>query len=137
MPNTDYTLSMYLLVKSASDSTASFGVTDENGNQVLHTAVADYDELKSNGAPESSEDDFYQASTTFNSGSHTAVRVFAQFNPETIANNPGVPAELDSDARKIYELRVDNFALTYQAPPSANDSAAFDGFRLVSRSSGQ
>lgn len=137
MPNTDYTLSMYLLVKSASDSTASFGVTDENGNQVLHTAVADYDELKSNGAPESSEDDFYQASTIFNSGSHTAVRVFAQFNPETIANNPGVPAELDSDARKIYELRVDNFALTYQAPPSANDSAAFDGFRLVSRSSGQ
>lgn len=135
-PNTEYTLSMYLLVKSVSNSTASFGVQDETGSQVLHMATADYDELKSNGAPESSEDDFYQAITTFNSGSHTALRIFAQFNPEAIADNPGVPAELDSDTRKIYELRVDNFALTYQAPPSASDSASFDGFRLVSHNGG-
>ncbi|MDO6746425.1 polysaccharide lyase 6 family protein [Gilvimarinus sp. 1_MG-2023] len=136
LPNTEYTLSMYLLVKSTSNSTATFGAQNEAGSVTLGEKIADYDQLESSGAPESSEDGYYQASMTFNSGDNTSVRIFAQFNAESIANNPGGTEQMDSDTRKIYELRVDNFELTYEAAPSSDDEASFDGFRLVSHVGG-
>lgn len=136
LPNTDYSLSMYLLVKPSSNSSATFGALDATGTRVLSEKIANYDELKSGSAPESDEDGYYQSSVSFNSGSNTSVRIFVKFNPELIANNPAQPAELDSDTRKAYELRVDNFELTYQATPSADDQASFDDVRLVSHASG-
>lgn len=136
LPNTEYTLSMYLLVKSVASSTASIGVKDSGGTQVLHEVSVNYDDLKNNGAAESSSDSYYQATTTFNSGNRTSMMVFAKFNPELIANNPGSPAELDSDARKQYELRIDNIELTHETAPTLEDEAIFDSFRLVSHASG-
>lgn len=136
-PNTEHTLSVYLLVKDGYDSSVTFGVKDEAGASTIASKSVDYDTLKNGGAPESAEDNYYQASLSFNSGSNGSVRVYAEYDARELApeHNPGVPNEMSSDDRKIYELRIDDFTLEFQGAPPANATAVFDSFRLVSHES--
>jgi len=119
--NTEYTLSMYQLLKSShSGSTVRFGVYTEDDSTSLTTATileeksSVYSTLVSNGAIEG-DDDFLQDLLTFNSGSNTSLTIFAQFESST------------GD-----EIRVDEFELSYDGAPTDGTEAFFDSIRLVS-----
>ncbi len=136
LPNTDYNLSMYVLVKSAAaGSTATFGVKNPNDDSVLFSKVADYDALEAAGAPKGTNKDHYQDVLSFNSGAATSLRIYAEMDAQTMAAEhiPADPTvEMNSDDRKIYEVRVDDFELSYEDVPPAGSEAFFDSFRLVS-----
>lgn len=119
--NTDYTLSMYQLLKSShSGSTIRFGVFTEDDDVSLTTATildeksSVYNTLENNGAIEG-DDSFLQDTLSFNTGANTSLTIFAQFESST------------GD-----EIRVDEFQLSYDGAPTEGTEAFFDSFRLVS-----
>lgn len=63
------------------------------------------------------DDSFYQDTLSFNTGAHTNITVFAQFNSSTCD-----------------EIRLDDFVLSYQGAPDEGIKAFFDSIRLVSHS---
>ena len=125
VPNTDYTLTSYSLLKSSqSGSTVRFGAfvggddsllaNSSPSAVMLTTKESVYSELEASGAV-SGDDSFLLDSVSFNSGDNAIITIFSQFNTTT------------GD-----EIRVDEFELTYQGAPAAGSVAYFDSFRLVS-----
>ena len=136
LPNTDYNLSMYVLVKSKADgTTATFGVKNTADESIIASKVADYEVLESAGAPKGSNKDHYQDVVSFNSGSATSVRIFAQMDAREM-DAAHIPADattqMEDDHRKVYEIRVDDFELSYEDVPPSGSEAFFDSIRLVS-----
>lgn len=123
-PNTEYTLSMYVLLKSShTGSSVVFGAFAEDERTTISSATvlaskdAIYADLKSAGAPKG-DDSFLQDTVTINTGDNTSLTVFAQYKSST------------GD-----EIRVDEFELSYIGTPSEGSEAYFDSFRLVSHAS--
>ncbi|MBU2871048.1 chondroitinase-B domain-containing protein [Colwellia sp. E2M01] len=121
VPNTDYTLSMYQLLKSShTGSNIEFGVFTEDSTtpladaSIIQEKLSVYSELVSAGANEL-DDDFLQDTLSFNTGSNTSVTIFAQYQTST------------GD-----EIRVDDFQLSYDGAPVDGTEAFFDSIRLVS-----
>jgi poly(beta-D-mannuronate) lyase len=122
-PNTEYTLTMYTLLKSShTGSTVLFGAFASDDTSLLSTNNATilasknsvYSELVASGAEEA-EDSFRKDTLTFNTGDNTLITIFAQYQSTT------------GD-----EIRVDDFNLSYTGAPSEGTKAYFDSFRLVS-----
>lgn len=128
IPNTEYTLSSYSLLKSSqSGSSVTFGAFAGGDDSLLSSASPSavmlankesiYSELEASGGIEG-DDSFIQDSVSFNSGDNSTITIFSQFNTTT------------GD-----EIRVDEFQLSYQGAPAAGSVAYFDSFRLVSHAS--
>lgn len=123
--NTDYTITMYNLLKSsdAQDATVRFGAhlgtAIENGifdnSNVLAEKTSVYANLSQ---ADEAEDSFRPDTITFNSGNNTSVTIFAQYQ-----------SSVGDD------IRIDQFSVTSSGAPAANTSAYFDEFRLVSHPS--
>lgn len=118
--NTDYTLSIYNLLKSTDDSSILFGAFAENSDVLITdaTKIAEKDSIYStlkNGGATKGDDSFYKDTLTFNTGDATSLTVFAQFK----STDGG-------------EIRVDQFELSYQGAPAEGTEAYFDSIRLVS-----
>ena len=124
-PNTDYTITMYILMKSADeqDSTVVFGAHSGSAiegdvfapSTVIASKTSVYADLSE---AEEAEDSFRPASVTFNSGANTTVTIFAQYQSTS------------GD-----DIRIDEFSVASSGAPSADAQAAFDDFRLVSHPS--
>ena len=124
LPNTDYTLTSYSLLKSSqSGSTVLFGAYVGDDESLLASAAPSaiilaskesiYSDLDAAGAMRG-DDSFIQDTLSFNSGENSDITIFSQFKTTT------------GD-----EIRVDEFELTYQGPPATGSVAYFDSFRLV------
>jgi poly(beta-D-mannuronate) lyase len=122
--NTEYTLTMYVLLKGSDeqDATVLFGahsgqaVADgvfESGN-IIASKNSVYASLTDDGA----EDSFKPDTVTFNSGSNTQITIFAQYQ-STLGD----------------DIRIDQFSLTSEGAPQEGSEALFDSFRLVSHAS--
>lgn len=124
-PDTEYTLTMYVLLKSgdAQDATVLFGAHSgeavvagvfDNGD-IIASKNSVYGNLNSE---EEADDSFRPDVLVFNSGSSTRVTVFAQYQ-----------SVLGDD------IRIDDFSLTAEGAPSSNAEAYIDSFRMVSHPS--
>ena len=124
LPNTDYTLTSYSLLKSSqSGSTVLFGAYVGDDESLLASSAPSaiilaskesiYSDLDAAGAMRG-DDSFIQDTLSFNSGENSDITIFSQFKTTT------------GD-----EIRVDEFELTYQGPPATGSVAYFDSFRLV------
>lgn len=125
LPNTEYTLTSYSLLKSSqSGSTVQFGAFAGGDDSLLASATPSavmlaskesvYSVLDAAGA-ERGDDSFLLDSVTFNTGDNSTITIFSQFN--TTSGD---------------EIRVDEFELSYQGAPANGSTAYFDSFRLVS-----
>lgn len=118
--NTDYTFSMYQLLKNDTDSTIRFGVFIEDTDTLITDAtiltdkVSVYSDLEAAGA-DKGDDSFLQDTLTINTGSNTTLTIFAQL--QTASGD---------------EIRVDEFKLSYEGAPENGTEAYFDSIRLVS-----
>jgi poly(beta-D-mannuronate) lyase len=124
-PNTEYTLTMYILLKSADeqDSTVLFGAHSgsaiEDGMFAASTILGSKNSIYANlSEAEEAEDSFRPDSVTFNSGANTTVTIFAQYQ-STLGD----------------DIRIDEFSVTSSGGPATDAKAAFDDFRLVSHPS--
>ena len=124
-PNTEYTITMYILLKSANaqDSTVLFGA--HSGSAVVGdvfeplTVIASKNSVYANlSEADEAEDSFRPDTVTFNSGANTTVTVFAQYQSTS------------GD-----DIRIDEFSVTSSGAPAADAKAAFDDFRMVSHPS--
>ncbi|CAM4169004.1 chondroitinase-B domain-containing protein [Vibrio neonatus] len=129
---TDMTFSLYYCDNKGDDSasTLHYGVEDSDGLVIAEARahVRDLDD-----APEGSvKDCFKQVTVDFNSGSHTDVNVFAymEIDTETFTQEE-LEALVESD--KELEVRLDEFALTYQGTPASDSKAYFDEVRIINR----
>ncbi|MDT0594814.1 chondroitinase-B domain-containing protein [Glaciecola petra] len=120
--NTDYTITMYNLLKSsdAQDATVRFGA--HSGSAVVDGIFADSTVLAEKisvyanlAEDEDAEDSFRPDTLVFNSGNNTTVTIFAQY--QSTAGD---------------DIRIDQFSVTSSGAPTTDTSAFFDEFRLVS-----
>jgi poly(beta-D-mannuronate) lyase len=120
--NTEYTISMYILLKDndEQDATLLFGAHSgsaiEGGlfdsSTIINSKNSVYADLSQ---ADKAEDSFRPDSVTFNSGDNTTVTIFAQYQ-STLGD----------------DIRIDQFTVS-STGPAANDSKAyFDDFRLIS-----
>lgn len=122
LPNTEYTLSMYVLEKNSSPVTLTLGVYTRDGATILASKTVNYSLLKQNEAPKG-DDGFLQDRLIFNSGNNNAVTIFVEYAPNTIISDGGDSGQT--------EVRVDEFSLSYEGPPGEDAEAIFDSIRLV------
>ena len=120
-PNTDFTLSAYVLDKNDTSATLTIGVYAGSTTDVVASKELDYAALEANGA-EKGDDSFLRDSLVFNSGPHTSLTLFVLYN----SNESGGA-----------ELRLDDISLSYSASAGNGSSGLVDEFRLVSSSAGQ
>ena len=123
--NTEYTLSMYVLLKSgdAQDATVLFGAHTGTAidDGVFDNAdiIASKDSVYANLSEDEEGDDSFRPDVlVFNSGANTTITIFAQY--QSVAGD---------------DIRIDDFSLTAEGPPAADAKAFFDSFRLVSHPS--
>ena len=118
-PNTLYTLSMFNLYKNDNDnSSVVFGTSSSADINDVTSWVSNKESIYSALAASNNtkgDDSFYQDTLMFSSGDNTSLTIFAQFKSTTGE-----------------EIRVDDFALSYQAKPEEGTTAYFDSIRLVS-----
>lgn len=122
-PNTEYTLTMYILLKDVVDPTVIFGT--HSGNAIVDgvfdnaNVIASKSSVYGDLSAENEGDDSFRPDVlVFNSGANTSLTIFAQYQSTT-----------GEDAR------VDDFSLTAEGAPSEDAEAFFDSFRLVSHPS--
>ncbi len=124
-PNTDYTLSAYVLYKrDRTDVTATIGVYEGGTTTVLASKLLDYAELEAAGAEESALDDFLLDSFTFNSGSQTDLTLFVTYTVNDVLALGGTQSDT--------ELWVDDIALEFEGAPSGSADGFVDDFRVIS-----
>lgn len=121
-PNTEYTLSMYLLLKSADpqDAVVMFGAHTgsavEGGMFDSASVIVSKNSVYTHLAEDNNaQDSFRPDKLAFNSGANTSITIFAQYQ-----------STLGGD------IRIDQFSLTSQGAPNSETTATFDEFRLVS-----
>ena len=122
-PNTEYSLTMYSLLKSNHVATVLFGVHTgsaiEDGVFDNANVIASKDSVYADLSEDEEGDDSFRPDTlVFNSADNTTITIFAQY--QTVSGD---------------EIRVDNFSLTAEAAPTDDAEAFFDSFRLISHSS--
>ena len=115
-PNTDYTLSAYVLDKNDTGATLTMGVYAGSTTDVVASKELDYAALEALGAEEA-DDSFLRDSFVFNSGPHTSLTLFVLYN----SNESGGA-----------ELRLDDISMTYLASAGNGSVGLVDEFRLVS-----
>jgi hypothetical protein len=129
VPNTDYTLSAYVLYKrDRTDVTATIGVYEEGTTNVLASKVLDYKALEAAGAPESEEDNFLFDSFTFNSGTQTGLTLFVTYDVNNVLASTPDQTEAQADS----ELWVDDISMTAPGAPAAGTLGYVDDVRIVS-----
>jgi poly(beta-D-mannuronate) lyase len=123
--NTEYTLQMYVLLKSndEQDATVRFGVHTGQAiqNDVFDDAsiIASKNSVYADLAVDSNAEDSFRPDTiVFNSGDNTSITIFAQYQ-----------SVLGDD------IRIDQFSLSSSGAPANDTRATFDDFRLVSHPS--
>ncbi|OEF23167.1 polysaccharide lyase 6 family protein [Vibrio rumoiensis] len=131
--NTDYVFSLYYYdnKKDSSLSELDFGVKVVNGNALMGETIAektvhvrDLDD-----APQGSvKTGFRKVEVAFNSGANTSVEIYALMR---ITDSSAI--DLDSDIGSQTEVRVDEFALTYQGAPASDTKAYFDDILMIKR----
>jgi poly(beta-D-mannuronate) lyase len=123
--NTDYELSMYVLLKEndPQDSTILFGA--HAGSAIVgaefseSSIIASKDSIYANlDKDDDAEDSFRPDSLSFNSGDNTTITIFAQYQSATGG-----------------DIRVDQFSLSSSGAPTEDTVAVFDDFRLVTHPS--
>lgn len=124
-PNTEYTLEMFILLKSSDeqDATVLFGVHTgqaiEGGvftnESILASKNSVYADLSED---EEGDDSFRPDRIVFNSGDNTELTIFAQYQ-STLGD----------------DIRIDDFSMTSFGAPPSDAKAYFDSFRLVSHPS--
>ena len=124
-PNTDYTLSMYVLLKSsdAQDATVLFGAHTGSAisGGIFDSAnvIASKNSVYANASEDNdAEDSFRRDTLVFNSGTNTTFTIFAQY--QSTAGG---------------DIRIDEFSLSSSGSAASNTTATFDDFRLVSHPS--
>ncbi|GAC13838.1 chondroitinase-B domain-containing protein [Aliiglaciecola lipolytica] len=124
-PNTEYTLTMYILLKDndEQDATVLFGAHTgsaiEGGVFDNADIVASKNSVYANLSEDLEGDDSFRPDVlVFNSGDNTTITIFAQYQ-STLGD----------------DIRIDDFSLTAEGAPSADAEAFFDSFRLVSHPS--
>ena len=129
VPNTDYTLSAYVLYKrDRTDVTATVGVYEAGTTNVLASKVFNYKALEAAGAMESEEDNFLLDSFTFNSGSQTGLTLFVTYDVNTVLASTADQTAAQADS----ELWIDDISITAQGAPAAGTVAYIDDVRIVS-----
>lgn len=125
VPNTEYTIGMYILLKDSDeqDATVTFGAHSgaaiENGVFDPSTIISSKNSVYANlSQADEAEDSFRPDSVTFNSGSNTSVTIFAQYQT-TLGD----------------DIRIDQFSVTSSGAPADDSNAFFDDFRLISHPS--
>lgn len=123
--NTEYTLTMYILLKDndEQDATVLFGA--HTGSAIegdvfdSSTVIASKDSVYGNLSEADEGDDSFRPDVlVFNSGDNTTITIFAQYQ-----------SVLGDD------IRVDDFSLTSEGAPASDAEAFFDSFRLISHPS--
>lgn len=124
-PNTEYTLGMYILLKSSDeqDATVMFGAHTgaaiANGIFANSAVIASKTSVYANLSEDDEGDDSFRPDAlVFNSGNNTEITIFAQYQ-----------SVLGDD------IRIDDFSLTAEGSPDADAKAFFDSFRLISHPS--
>jgi poly(beta-D-mannuronate) lyase len=121
-PNTEYTITMHVLLKSsdAQDATVLFGA--HSGEAITGGVFDDSTILGSKNSvyadlseADEKEDSFRPDTVSFNSGTNTTVTIFAQY--KSTAGD---------------DIRIDEFSVTSSGAPTDSTTASFDDFRLVS-----
>jgi len=115
-PNTDFTLSAYVLDKNDTGATLTIGVYAGSTTNVVASKELNYASLEASGA-QSGDDSFLRDSFVFNSGSQTSLTLFVLYN----SNESGGA-----------ELRLDDISLSYSGSAANGVEALVDEFRLVS-----
>lgn len=121
--NTDYTLSMYNLLKGSAEATVLFGAHSgdaiEDGVFSADDVIASKDSVFADLSEDNEGDDSFRPDAlVFNSGDNTSVTIFAQYQSAT------------GD-----DIRIDDFSLSAEGAPEEGTEAYFDSFRLVSHPS--
>ncbi|GAD80210.1 polysaccharide lyase 6 family protein [Vibrio ezurae] len=137
--NTDVTFSMYYCDKMGNDSIASldFGAKTKaaqslQGTTIAHSVVHNKD--LANAPKGTYKDCFKEVSQTFNTKNNSSVEIFANLIVEADkAQSNKYYNETGSDEGGKLEVRVDHFALTYQAKAGDDLTANFDEVRLATR----
>lgn len=124
-PNTEYTLTMYTLLKSsdAQDARVLFGAHTgdavEGGDFASNSIIAAKDSVYASlSSAEEADDRFRPDTLTFNSGANSQITIFAKYQSTS------------GD-----DIRIDDFKLTYVGTPAEGENVFFDSFRLVSHPS--
>jgi poly(beta-D-mannuronate) lyase len=124
-PNTEYTLTMYILLKDSDeqDATVLFGSHTgsaiEDGVFDNANIIASKNSVYANLSEDDEGDDSFRPDVlVFNSGDNTSITIFAQYQ-----------SSLGDD------IRIDDFSMTAEGAPSDDANAFFDSFRLVSHPS--
>ncbi|MFK8030228.1 MAG: hypothetical protein AB8G18_08300 [Gammaproteobacteria bacterium] len=129
VPNTEYTLSAYVLYKrDRTDVTATIGVYEAGTTNVLASRVLDYKALEAAGAEESEEDNFLLDCFTFNSGTQSGLTLFVTYNVNDVLASTADQSEAQADS----ELWVDDIRLTAPGAPDTGTFGYVDDVRIVS-----
>lgn len=129
VPNTQYTLSAYVLYKrTRTDVTATIGVYEEGTTNVLASKVLDYKALEAAGAPLSEEDNFLLDTFTFNSGTQSGLTLFVTYD----VNNVLASTTDQNEAQVNSELWIDDISITAPGAPAAGTLGYADEIRIVS-----
>ena len=124
-PNTEYTLTMYILLKDddEQDATVLFGA--HTGEAIMDGVFDSSDVIASKNSvygnlseDDEGDDSFRPDVLVFNSGDNTSLTIFAQYQ-STLGD----------------DIRIDDFSMTTEGVPSVDAEAYFDSFRLVSHPS--
>lgn len=133
--NTDYTFSLYYYdnKKDSSPSHLHFGVKTDVGESLQGSVIVeDIVHVKDlDDRPQGSvKTGFRQVEVSFNTGENTDVEIFALMQiDQTQVDN----IKAQSDIGKATEVRVDEFALSYQGAPEEGTMGYFDDIRLINR----
>lgn len=129
VPNTQYTLSAYVLYKrNRTDVTATIDVYEAGTTNVLASKVLDYKALEMAGAPESEEDNFLLDTFTFNSGTQSGLTLFVTYDVNNVLASTPNQTEAQADS----ELWVDDISITAPGAPSPGSIGYADDIRIVS-----
>ncbi|OBT15545.1 hypothetical protein A9264_12830 [Vibrio sp. UCD-FRSSP16_10] len=143
--NSDVTFSIYYCNQMKGDASLAslhFGAKEVASTSLAGHILADktvqYSDLKD--APSGSKKDcFKQATTTFNNGTNTSVEIFAGMAvaPNDVDSVKASGAYTNNGTSGKFEIRVDNLALSYEGPASADLSGNFDEVRVATRTDQQ
>lgn len=129
VPNTEYTLSAYVLYKrDRTDVTATIGVYAQGTTNVLASKVLDYKALEAAGAPQSEEDNFLLDTFTFNSGAQSGLTLFVTYDVNNVLASTTDQVEAQADS----ELWVDDINMTAPGAPGTGTFGYADDIRIVS-----
>ncbi|MPW35283.1 polysaccharide lyase 6 family protein [Vibrio sp. B1Z05] len=137
--NTDVTFSMYYCDKMGDKSLATLGfgartVAAESLKGTLLKEDFAHNKDLANAPEGSNKDCFKKVTTTFNTGDNTSIELFANMIVDKDGSLTNDQIKTDSFYQKNkFEVRLDNFAVSYEAKASDDLTASFDEIRAATR----